>query len=66
MEIKDKEFKINKYITLRLEEKKTLIYTLGELFRECKRLIINITPDEIHKFDEINSIDEIAETTENI
>ncbi|KKK50564.1 hypothetical protein LCGC14_2693990, partial [marine sediment metagenome] len=25
MEIKDKEFKINKYITLRLEEKKTLI-----------------------------------------
>ena len=62
MEIKDKEFKINKYITLRLEEKKKLIYTLGELFRECKRLIINITSDEIHKFDGINSIDEIAET----
>ncbi len=60
MEIDRKEFKINEYITLRLQGEKTLIYALGELFRECKSLILNIESNEFSKFEEISSIDEIA------
>ena len=36
------EFKINKYITLKLENCKTNIYVEGELFNQCKFLLLNI------------------------
>ena len=56
-----KEFKVNDYITLKLENKKTNIYIKGELFRQCKFLLLNISVDKISTFDDIDSVDEIAE-----
>lgn len=55
------EFKVNEYITVRLEDKKSNIYIKEELFQQCKFLLINIPVEEIRSFTEINSIDEAAE-----
>ncbi len=64
------EFRVNEYITLKLEEdpttlklggKETVIYVSGEKFQQCKYLLINIPVDEVSTFDEIQSIDEAAE-----
>jgi len=57
----EKEFKINKYITLKLEGETTVIYVNGERYNICKRLLINIPVEKISKLDEIESIDEAAE-----
>lgn len=56
-----KEFKINTYITLKLEEGKTNIYVDGERFKQCKYLLLEFSPCEIKSLDEIQSIDEAAE-----
>ena len=56
-----KEFIVNEYITLKLEDGKVNIYVNGELFRQCKFLLINIPIEEISSFDDIESIDEAAE-----
>ena len=56
-----KIFKVNEYITLKLEDGKTNIYIKGNLFQQCKFLLINIPVDKISSFDEIDSIDEAAE-----
>lgn len=53
-----KEFIVNKYISLKLEHKETNIYLNGQLFRQCKFLLLDIPIDEIRTFDEIDSIDE--------
>lgn len=55
------EFKINEYITLRLEEDETNIYVNGTLFRHCKYLLIEIPTEEISFFDQIDSIDDVVE-----
>ncbi|KKK40262.1 hypothetical protein LCGC14_0505600 [marine sediment metagenome] len=55
------EFKVNEYITLKLESKKANIYVKGELFEQCKFLLLNIPAEEIDSYNEIESIDEIAE-----
>ena len=55
------EFKVNDYITLKLEGRRTNIYVKGELFNQCKFLILDIPVDEISTFDEIQSIDEAVE-----
>ncbi len=55
------EFKVNEYITLKLEKGKTNIYVNGELFKQCKFLLLNIPVDKINSFDEIESIDKAAE-----
>lgn len=60
MEIK-KEFKVNDYITLRLDAGKTVIYVKGERFQQCKYLLLNIPINQISSFDEIDSINEVAE-----
>ena len=57
----EKEFKVNKYITLKLEGRKTNIYVKGQLFNQCRFLMLNIQVDKISSFDEIESIDEAAE-----
>ncbi len=57
----EKEFKVNKYITLKLEEYTTNIYVKEKLFRQCKFLLIEVPIEEITSFDEIESIDEAAE-----
>ncbi|MFX0137277.1 MAG: leucine-rich repeat domain-containing protein, partial [Candidatus Hodarchaeota archaeon] len=56
-----KEFKVNEYITLKLEDKKTNIYVNGKLFNQCKFLLLDIPIDKISSFDDIESIDEVAE-----
>ena len=62
----NQEFKVNDYITLKLEDRKTNIYIKGILFRTCKFLLLNIPIEEITSFDEIESIDEAAEKLNNI
>lgn len=55
------EFKVNDFITLRLEGKDTVIYVAGKRFQQCKYLFISMPVDELDSTDEINSIDEAAE-----
>lgn len=52
-------FKINKYLSLKLEKKKTNIYINNKYFTICKHLLIDIPRNEIESFDKINSIDEL-------
>ena len=59
-----KEFKVNDYITLKLEDGMTNIYVNNELFNQCKFLMINIQIDKISDYDEILSIDEAAELSD--
>lgn len=56
-----KEFQVNKYLTLRLENEDTIIYVAGQRFRQCKYLLLNIQIDDIQLLDEIESIEEAAE-----
>lgn len=55
------EFKINAYLTLKLEGRETVIYVADKRFIECKFLLINIPIEEISSFDKIESVDEAAE-----
>ncbi|MFX1488115.1 MAG: hypothetical protein ACFFBI_03140 [Promethearchaeota archaeon] len=65
------KFKINKYITLKLEpwfnfdrflpKKKTNIYIMGRLFQQCKFLIMDLPIDDLEDYSEIDSIDEVAD-----
>ena len=59
-----KEFKINKYITLKLENEKTVIYIENSPFLACKRLVIHVPFEKIRDFDNIDSIDEAVEISE--
>lgn len=54
-------FKVNKYITLRLENGKSIIYVGGKLFRQCKYLLLDIPVDNIKDYGYIESIDEAEE-----
>ncbi|MBY8992580.1 MAG: hypothetical protein KGD58_17675 [Candidatus Lokiarchaeota archaeon] len=55
------EFKINKFLNLRLEHTRTNIYVEGRLFKQCKFLLLNISVAYFRDYDEIDSIDEAAE-----
>jgi hypothetical protein len=54
------EFKINTYLSLRLENRRTIIYLNNRPFRQCMYLLLNIPIDKIKEYDEIRSIDEAA------
>ena len=56
-----REFKINRYLTLKLQKKKTNIYVKGILFNQCKYLLLNISKDKFQYYEKIESIDEAAE-----
>ena len=56
-----REYQINDYLTLKLENKATTIYVDGKQFLQCKFLLLNIPIDKVSDFDEIESIDEAAE-----
>jgi len=67
-----KEFRINQYITLKLEEEfidkrenlskiRTNIYVKGEKFQQCSFLLIDIPIEKITLINEITSIDEAEE-----
>jgi len=60
------EFRINEYLTLKLEVvieeiKRTIIYINGERFDQCKSLFLNIPVNKVQSIDDIESIDEAAE-----
>ena len=55
------EFKVNDYVSLRFEVEKTVIYVAGKRFRYCINLMLDIPVEDIHEFDQIESIDEAAE-----
>lgn len=54
-------FRINEYITLKLENRQTKIYVGGEEFIRCKYLLLNIPIANVREYDNIRSIDETAE-----
>ena len=56
-----KEFQVNKFITLKLENGKTEILVQNQKFRQCKFLLINIPIGNIEAYDEIESIDDAAD-----
>jgi len=58
---KIKEHVINKYIKLKLEHGRTIIYVNNRPFRQCMYLLMNIPVNRIEEYDEIRSIDEAAE-----
>ena len=56
-----KEFVINEYLKLRLEDRMTVIYVKNRPFRQCMYLLLNIDTNRIRQYDEIESIDQAAE-----
>lgn len=54
-------YKVNDYITLKLENRYTQIYVRGKRFLQCIRLVLNIPTDQFNDYDHINSIDEAAD-----
>lgn len=62
----EKEFSINNFITLKLENKKTQIYINGNIFLQCSRLVLNIPINEVENFSQINSIDEAVDVNKTI
>ena len=57
-----KIFKINEYITLKLENDNTHIYVNDKIFLQCKYLLINIYPEQLKEYNKIiKSIDDVAE-----
>ncbi len=53
-------FKVNNFITLKLENHETIIYVNSKRFNQCKFLMLNISYDRITAFNDIESIDEVA------
>lgn len=63
--MKPLKFEVNEYITIKLEKENVNIYVGGELFNQCKYILINKTIDELIDLDSINSIDELAENLDH-
>ena len=61
-----KEYRINDYIKLKLENEKTVIYVDGKRFWHRKALIFNVPIEEVTEFENINSIDELIEEIDAI
>lgn len=53
------EFKVNKYLILRLEDSKTNIYVNDEFFIICKFLLLNIMTEDLISLSDFQSIDEM-------
>lgn len=60
-EFPKKEYKINDFLLLKLENNRTNIYINGRQFTQCKYLLLNIPTDKVKEFDDVRSIDEAAE-----
>ena len=54
-------YKVNKYITLKLEHEKTEIYINNRRFNQCRHLLFSIPFQNVDDYDEIDSIDEAIE-----
>ena len=55
-------YKINELVELRLIGNRTYLYVNNKPLIVCTFLLINIPTDKIHDYDDIKSIDEVAET----
>jgi len=55
------EFRVSKFITLKLENGSTVIYVKNEEFMQCKSLLLNIPIEEMQFSDDIGSVDDAAE-----
>ncbi len=55
------EYKINEFITLKLEDEKTNLYVNGELFEHCSIILLNRQADRLKELQQIDSIDELTE-----
>jgi len=55
------EFKINEFITLKLEDKKTNIYVNNKLFQQCVFLLISIPSENEESLRKVDSVDDAAE-----
>ena len=53
------EFEVNKFITLKLEDGKTIIYVNNKSFLQCKYLAFNIPLRDVQEYETIQSIDEM-------
>lgn len=56
-----KEYRINEFLTLKLEDQKTFIYVKGKKFLQCLRLILNIPLFDTTDTEDVKSIDHAAE-----
>ena len=56
-----KEFRVNKFVTIKLEDTETVIYVAGERFDQCKFLLLEIPIESIQNLNELDSIDEVSE-----
>ena len=61
-----REFRVNKFVALKLEEGKTVLYVDGKPFTQCKYLLLQIPVERINDLNDINSIDEAAENLSHI
>ena len=59
------EYKIGKYITLRLINDKTIIFIDNKEFLQCKRLFLDIPIERLKSTSLIESVDDIEEKFEN-
>jgi hypothetical protein len=57
----EKEYRINKYIKLKLIRGQTIIFLDDKPFHQCKYLLLNLTKKDFKNFDHIESIDEAFE-----
>lgn len=57
----NKEYEINEFITIKLEGYETIIYVAGKKFDHCSALLLNIPIKDKDMFDEIESMDDVAE-----
>ncbi|MHA1499186.1 MAG: PsbP-related protein [Promethearchaeota archaeon] len=55
------EFKVNEYLSLKLENDESIIYVDNKKFLMCKFLLLNIPVEEMSYMDDIQSIDEAAD-----
>ncbi|MFW9896812.1 MAG: hypothetical protein ACFFD7_13485 [Candidatus Thorarchaeota archaeon] len=53
------EFRVNQFITLKLEEGETNIYVNNKLFNQCKFVIINRIVEDVEDLLELESVDEL-------
>jgi len=56
-----REFRVNEFLSLRLEGEETTIYVRGQAFIQCAFLLLNINVNKMTDLNEIESIDEAAE-----
>lgn len=56
-----KEYIINEYLSLKLENRKTIIYVNGERYRQCIRLLLAIPKREFFNQEGVGSIDEATQ-----